>query len=130
MKKIMAKENISIKEMLNLSKELKARHPEWGKVTPDSNIYWLGWLVGEIGEVIDIVKKKGVEKIMRDPETRKEMIEELADCYMFLADILNRYKFSHADFSKTYFKKMDYNFKRDYKNSKTKADKKKEAERK
>jgi hypothetical protein len=61
---------------------------------------------------------------MKDKQTREDILEELADCYMFLADILNRYKFSHKDFSKAYFRKMKYNLNRDFRNSKTKADKK------
>jgi NTP pyrophosphatase (non-canonical NTP hydrolase) len=94
-----------------------------GKADAGIMRYWFAWLVVEIGEAIDILKKKGVKKIMEDKQTREELIEELADCYMFLADILNRYKFSSDDFSKAYFKKMEQNFKRDYNKSKTKADK-------
>jgi len=123
----MTKENISIKEMIALSKKLREKHPEWGKPTPESNVSWFAWLVVEIGEAIDIIKKKGVKKIMEDKQTREEMIVEIADCYMFLADILDRYKFSHRDFSKAYFRKMEQNLKRDYKNSKTKADKRRVA---
>lgn len=120
----MSKTNITIKEMLDLSDELYEKHKqEWAKKTPESNIKWLCWLVAEIGEVIDIVKKKGPDKIMDDPETRKHTLEEITDCYMYLADILNRYQFSAEDFSKAYFEKMDYNLKRDYTQRKTKAEK-------
>ena len=120
------KKNVSIEEMLGLSKKLYAKHAkEWGPATPESNIYWLGWLVGEVGEVFDIVKKKGVKKIMNDPSTRAEMIEEITDCYMYLADILNRYQFTAKDFSKAYLAKMNHNLVRDYSNRKTNADKKK-----
>ncbi|MCL5011115.1 MAG: hypothetical protein M1127_02810 [Patescibacteria group bacterium] len=117
-------ENITIEGMLELSKSLYEKHRhEWKEATPESNIYWISWLICEIGEVLDIVKKKGAEKIMNDKEVRREMLKELADCYMFLADILNRYQFSGKEFSKVYFEKMDYNFSRDYSKSKTAADK-------
>jgi len=80
-------------------------------------------LIAEVGEVIDIVKKKGVDKIMNDESTRYEMLEEITDCYMYLADILNRYEFTAEEFSEVYRNKMKYNLKRDYSKSKTKADK-------
>jgi hypothetical protein len=43
---------------------------------------------------------------------------------MYLADILNRYKFTAHDFSEGYREKMNYNLQRDYGQSKTSADKK------
>ena len=109
------KENISIKEMLELSQELyKKNKDKWGKAAPESAERWILWLIGEIGEVIDIIKKRGTRKIMKDLELRKVVIEEIADCYMYLTDILNRFKISPKEFSKIYFRKMNFNLKRDY----------------
>ncbi len=108
--------NISISDMLSLSKRLYGKHKhEWRKMTPENNIYWIAWLIGEIGEVIDIIKKQGTQKIMKDQKTRKQTLREITDCYMYLADILNRYKFTGEEFSDAYFQKMKYNLKRDYK---------------
>jgi len=115
----MSRENITIEEMMELSDELFEKHKdEWRAKTPDSNIYWLAWLVGEIGEVIDIIKKQGPEKIMKDEKIRQKTLEEITDCYMYLADILNRYQFKGEEFSKAYFDKMKHNLKRDYKRGK------------
>lgn len=115
----MTQKNISIEDMLSLSKKLYAQHKkQWRAMTPENNIYWIAWLIGEIGEVIDIIKKQGAPKIMRDPKVRKKMLAEITDCYMYLADILNRYKYSSEQFSQAYFKKMNYNFKRTYKRNK------------
>jgi len=108
--------DISISQMLSLSQKLYQKHKkEWRKATPENNIYWIAWLIGEIGEVIDIVKKQGTNKIMHDQKTRKAMLREITDCYMYLADILNRYKFTEKEFSQAYFQKMKYNLKRNYK---------------
>jgi len=53
------KETISIKEMMELSNKLfELNKDKWAPKTPESNIYYFSRLVGEIGEVIDIVKKK------------------------------------------------------------------------
>ena len=114
---------ITIKEMMELSEQLHKKHEDYWDNSPESNINWVCWLVGEIGEVIDIIKKKGTDKIMNDESTRLEMLKEIADCYMYLADILNRYKFTAEEFSNVYRDKMNYNLKRDYRKSKTKADK-------
>jgi hypothetical protein len=51
---------------------------------------------------------------MHDKEVREEMLEEITDCYMYLADILNRYEYSPKEFSQAYRKKMEHNLKRDY----------------
>jgi NTP pyrophosphatase (non-canonical NTP hydrolase) len=116
---------ISIKDMMNLSNKLyDINKDKWTPKTPESNIYWISWLVGEIGEVIDIVKKKGSDKIMNDENVRLEMLEELTDCYMYLADILNRYQYTPDEFSKVYKKKMNHNLKRNYVDGKTNKDKK------
>jgi len=117
------KKTITIKEMMDLSNKLHKKYEDYWDNSPESNINWVCWLVGVIGEVIDIIKKKGTDKIMNDESTRLEMLKEIADCYMYLADILNRYKFTAEEFSEVYREKMNYNLKRDYRKSKTKADK-------
>ena len=117
------RKNITIKEMLDLSNKLHKKYEACWDNSPESNINWVCWLVGEVGEVIDIIKKKGADKIMNDETVRREMLLEITDCYMYLADITNRYKFTAEEFSKAYNEKMDYNLGRDYTKSTTKADK-------
>ncbi len=114
---------ITISEMMELSEQLYKKYEDYWDNSPESNINWVCWLVGEIGEMIDIIKKKGTDQIMNDESTRLEMLKEITDCYMYLADILNRYKFTAEEFSEVYIDKMNYNLKRDYRKSKTKADK-------
>lgn len=48
-------------------------------------------MIGEIGEVIDIIKKNGSEKAVSDSILREKLIEELADvllCYGITTDEL------------------------------------------
>ncbi len=52
------------------------------------------WMVGEIGEVIDIVKKNGDRKAAGDPKLRKDLIEEMADVLMYYNDVLLCYGIS------------------------------------
>lgn len=104
------KPTIDLSEMLELSKTLYEQHKDsWMPMTPESGIYWIAWLVGEVGEVIDIVKKKGHEQIANNPEVRQEMLLEITDCYMYLADILNRYGYTAEEFAAAYKGKMDMN---------------------
>ena len=46
------------------------------------------WMIGEIGEVIDVVKKNGWEETVQNPEHRKDLVEELADVLMYYNDVL------------------------------------------
>lgn len=70
------------------------------------------WMVGEIGEVIDIIKKHGGEKICTDAGLRKELTEELADVLMYYNDVLLCYGISADELKKSYQKKFENNMKR------------------
>lgn len=108
--------NISIEEMLDYSLLLWERHKnEWSPMEPEYARNMLLWLVGELGEVMDIIKKDGEKAIMGNKRVREKMIEEIADCFMYLVEVLNRYKVSAEKFSKTYHSKMRHNLKRKYK---------------
>ena len=45
-------------------------------------------MIGEIGEVIDIIKKNGDASAVEDKELRKQLIEELTDVLMYYNDVL------------------------------------------
>ena len=47
-------------------------------------------MIGEIGEVIDIIKKHGGEKASQDAELREHLIEELADVLMYYNDVFSK----------------------------------------
>ena len=62
------------------------------------------WMIGEIGEVIDIVKKHGDFEAAHQEDIRKDLIEELADVLMYYNDILLCYDISSEEL-KTAYKK-------------------------
>ena len=70
------------------------------------------WMVGEIGEVIDIVKKNGGAKACGSPELRKQLVEEMADVLMYYNDILLCYGISPEELKKAYTEKFEKNMKR------------------
>lgn len=69
-------------------------------------------MVGEIGEVIDIVKKNGGSKASQDEDLRKDLIEELADVLMYYNDVLLCYNISSEELKSAYVNKFEKNMKR------------------
>ena len=56
------------------------------------------WLLGEVGEVIDVIKKDGYTQVMADEAVRAHFIEELADILMYYHDILLCYRISPMEY--------------------------------
>ena len=50
--------DFSIKEMLEMQKELQEKYKDkWEPISPETGRNKMLWIIGEIGEVIDIIKK-------------------------------------------------------------------------
>ena len=69
-------------------------------------------MIGEIGEVIDIVKKHGDQKAIADDELREHLIEELADVLMYYNDVMLCYGISAGELKRSYTKKFEKNMTR------------------
>jgi len=55
----------SIGEMQAMQQELQEKYKDkWETICPDAGKHKLLWMIGEIGEVIDIVKKNGDDKVV------------------------------------------------------------------
>ena len=67
---------------------------------------------GEIGEVIDIIKKYGGETACEDEKLRACLIEELADVLMYYNDVLLCYGISTEELKQSYVSKFEKNMKR------------------
>ncbi len=52
------------------------------ELSPVTGKHNLLWMIGEIGEVIDIVKKYGDIEPTNDVELRNHLVEEMADVLM------------------------------------------------
>lgn len=108
----MNRKNLTIQDTLKLStKQHEFYKTKWKPLVKENAPEKALWLVGEFGEVIDIIKKKGANEIMENKEVRAEFVKELSDCYMYLADILNCYNISGEELSITYSNKVDFNLK-------------------
>ena len=81
--------DFSIGEMQEMQRILQEKYKrKWEPVDAATGRNKLLWMVGEIGEVIDIVKKNGGERAASDPALRAHLVEELADVLMYYNDVL------------------------------------------
>ena len=105
--------NFSIDEMLSMQKELQENYKErWETISPEAGKHKLLWMVGEIGEVIDIVKKNGDRRSIEDLTLREHLVEELADVLMYYNEILLCYGISEDELKEAYISKFETNLKR------------------
>ena len=61
----------TVNEMLEMQRQLQEKYKDkWEPICIDTGKNKLLWMIGEIGEVADIVKKNGGEEAVSDPELR------------------------------------------------------------
>ena len=105
--------DFSINEMLDMQKRLQDKYKDkWEKISPETGKHKLLWMIGEIGEVIDIVKKHGDIKASNDAELRKDLIEEMADVLMYYNDVMLCYGISADELKQAYTAKFEKNMTR------------------
>ena len=85
---------------------------KWEEISPEAGKHKLLWLLGEIGEVIDIIKKNGDTKSVEDKELREHLVEEMADVLMYYNDVLLCYGISADELKEAYTAKFEKNMKR------------------
>lgn len=107
--------DLRISDLLAMQRELQDKHlDDWGGTPPSAARNQLLWGIGEIGEVIDIIKKRGDDEILHNPETRRHFIEELSDVQMYLSDVMLCYGISAEEYSEVHAWKHNRNMKRNY----------------
>ena len=105
--------DFSINEMQEMQKELQEKYKDkWEAICPENGKNKLLWMIGEIGEVIDIVKKHGGEKASTDTDLRLDLVEEMADILMYYNDIMLCYGISAEELKNSYTKKFKRNLDR------------------
>lgn len=105
--------DFTMSEMLAMQRELQEKYKnQWEPIAPAAGKHKLLWMVGEIGEVIDIVKKNGDQKAAEDPEFRKDLVEEMADVLMYYNDVLLCYGITAEELKNAYTDKFERNLKR------------------
>lgn len=105
--------DLSVSEMLDMQRRLQERYRDkWEPVGPDTGKNKLLWMICEMGEVIDIIKKRGHERIMTDDAVRSDLVEEMADVLMYYHDVLLCYGITADELQETYRRKFERNMTR------------------
>ena len=80
--------DFGINEMLEMQKALQEKYKDkWEGISPEIGKNKLLWMVGEIGEVIDVIKKNGDHKVCEEGTERSHLVEELADVLSYINKI-------------------------------------------
>ena len=83
---------------------------KWEHISPETGKNKLLWMIGEIGEVIDIVKKHGGTQAACSE--RERLVEELADVLMYYNDVLLCYGITAEELKTAYTEKFKKNMER------------------
>lgn len=106
-------EEFGLNEMLEMQRVLQDKYKDkWKPICPDRGKEQLLWMIGEMGEVIDIIKKNGAEKAVQDRSLRTELIEEMADVLMYFNDVLLCFEITPEELKEAYTNKFERNMKR------------------
>lgn len=105
--------NFSINEMQSMQKELQDKYKEkWERICPETGKNKFLWMIGEIGEVIDIIKKNGDKSAVADSSVREHLIEEMADVLLYYNDVMLCYGITEDELKQAYIEKFQKNMKR------------------
>ena len=102
-----------IGQMQMLQKELQEKYKaKWGGLSPEKAANKLLWMLIEVGEVADIIKKQGNAPIMEDESVRRHFVEEMCDVFMYMNDVMLCYSVTPEELETAYLEKHDKNMKR------------------
>lgn len=105
-------QDFGIMEMQEMQQKLQEKYKDiWEGISPEVGKNKLLWMIGEIGEVTDIVKKHG-DRACEAPALRAHLVEELADVLMHYNDVLLCYGISAEELKQAYTSKFETNMKR------------------
>lgn len=105
--------DFSINQMQEMQKALQDKYKHnWEPICPEIGQNKLLWMIGEVGEVIDIVKKHGGDRAATDEKLRNDLIEELADVLMYYNDVLLCYGITADELKQAYTEKFERNMTR------------------
>lgn len=105
--------DFTINEMQEMQKLLQEKYKDkWEPIGPETGKNKMLWMIGEIGEVIDIVKKNGGTEASTNAELRKELVEEMADVLMYYNDVMLCYGITADELKQVYTDKFEKNMKR------------------
>lgn len=94
---------LDMSEMLEMQKVLQARYAGWWEpVDSDHGKNKMLWMLAELGEAIQVVKRHPAEEIARAGDVRHDFVEEMADVLMYFNDVLLCYGITPEEFAEVY----------------------------
>ena len=105
--------DFTVEEMLQMQRLLQEQYQDrWEPISVETGKNKLLWMIGEVGEVIDIVKKHGGANAAADAALRKDLVEEMADVLMYYNDVLLCYGITTDELKRAYTEKFEKNMNR------------------
>lgn len=105
--------DFGMNEMQEMQKALQEKYKQkWEPICPATGQNKLLWMIGEVGEVIDIVKKNGVADAVEKEDLRKHLVEEMADVLMYYNDVMLCYGITAEELKAAYTERFEKNMKR------------------
>jgi len=103
-----------ISEFLKMQHDLAVEKGWIENRTPEHAPFSILWSIDELGEAIAIIKKKGGEGIMNNESVRAHFVEEVADTFMYLFDMMESYGITADEFTDAYVRKYEKNLGRNW----------------
>lgn len=105
--------SLDMENMREMQRVLQERYVGWWEpIDPDHGRNKMLWMLAELGEAIQVVKRHSSGEIMQDENVRHDFVEELADVLMYFNDILLCYDISPEEFEQVYRAKHERNMNR------------------
>ena len=105
--------DMTLGEVLAMQQQLQEKYKgRWEPIGPATGKNKLLWMVGEVGEVAEIIKKNGHERIMEEGPVRAHFVEEMADVLMYYGDIMNCFSITPEELKASYTEKFQRNMER------------------
>ena len=94
---------LDFQEMQKLQRVIQERYAGWWEpVDAEHGKNKLLWLLAELGEAIQVVKRYPASEIQAEGPVRHDFVEELADVLMYFNDILLCYGITPEEFEEVY----------------------------
>lgn len=105
--------SLDMLNMRELQRTLQDRYAGWWEpIDPEHGKNKMLWMLAELGEAIQIVKRHPESEIMLNEDVRRDLVEEMADVLMYFNDILLCYDISPEEFEQIYLAKHARNMTR------------------
>ncbi len=103
----------SMNDVLQMQQQLQEKYQgKWEPIGPETGKNKLLWMVGEVGEVAEIIKKSGHRRIMEDESIRAHFVEEMTDVLMYYGDVMNCFGITAEELGDAYREKFRRNMER------------------